>query len=209
MVRMFAGASTEEESRAYLQSRSTVLWKIMFWAFVTLLASQWLMYELIYPDVRPAYQGHIYVIGSGSLALMAFIWRVLLARRTLTLNQLFGIDLFYAAGSGTLLGAAALLAYDFPPAHYCCLIYGSFAMFTRAIVVPTSPRWTALISSVTVAPMLAASLVLAIYVDVMAPGPMFFISTLICGLNTQPTLFTWEKSVANTARRGIRNCTAL
>ena len=38
MIRI-GDATTDEEARAYLQARLTALWQVMFWAFVTLLAS--------------------------------------------------------------------------------------------------------------------------------------------------------------------------
>ena len=39
-------------SRAYLQSRLTVLYKLMFWAFSALMAFLWVAYRL-YPAIEP------------------------------------------------------------------------------------------------------------------------------------------------------------
>ena len=56
---------------------------------------------------------------------MGAVWRGPLLRRTLALTQLFGLDMLFSAGCGAILGAVALLAYSFPPAHYTCLVYAS------------------------------------------------------------------------------------
>jgi len=183
MVRMLAGASNEEEARAYLQARLVVLWKFMFWAYLILVASQWVLYELLYPEIRPHYQGAIYVIATGSLAMIALIWRGVLLRRTLTVGRLYALDMFFAASCGAVLGAVALLAYDFRPSHYTCLIYASFSVFTRAIVIPSSGRWTVMTAIATFIPMIGAALVLSIEITADAPGPVFFVgATLLSGV---------------------------
>lgn len=174
MVRILGGTATEEEARAYLQARLTVLWKVMFWAYVFVIASQWVLYELVYPDIRPEYQEYVYLMTSAALALMAFIWRGVLVRRALTLDQLNFLDIFYCGSSGIVIGAVALFAHDFPPSHYTCLIYASFGVFTRAIIVPSSGRWTAATSVATFIPISASALALALYAEIDAPGPVFF-----------------------------------
>jgi serine/threonine-protein kinase len=176
---VIGGATTEEEARASLQSRLTALWKIMFWAFVILVASQWVMYEFLYPTVRPQYQDAIYATATAGLGILALLWRGILMRRTLAVRQLDQLDMFFAIGCGVTLGAVALLAYDFPPSHYVCLIYGVFVVFTRAIIVPSTGRWTTLTSIATLAPMILAAFVLAISADVIAPGGMFFAAAAV------------------------------
>ena len=52
------------------------------------------------------------VIAAGLLAVMATLWRVLLVRRALPFRVLYGLDILYAAGIGSALGASALLAKD-------------------------------------------------------------------------------------------------
>jgi hypothetical protein len=184
MVRL-GDATTDEEARAYLQSRLTALWKVMFWAFVILIASQWVMYEMLYPRSKPHHQDTIYVTATCGLVLMALIWRGVLVRRTLSDGQLYGLDMFFAVGCGVILGVVALLASDFPPAHYVCLIYGVFVVFTRAIIMPSTGGWTALTSLGTLLPLVATAFVLALVADVIAPGPMFFIlAAVLAGVTT-------------------------
>jgi serine/threonine-protein kinase len=174
---------SEEDARASLQTRLILLWKVMFWAYVILVAAQWVLYELVYPEIRPLHQGAIYIIASSSLAVIAFIWRGVLMRRTLSILKLYGFDMVFSGGCGIVLGAIAILAWDFPPSHYTCLIYASFSVFTRAIVVPSSARWTLLTSLATLIPMVSAAAALSIRVDVMAPGPVFFVgATILSGV---------------------------
>ena len=184
MVQVLGGSSTsDEEARAYLQARLAVLYKVMFWAFVFIVAVQWVLYELMYPTVRPRYQSAVYVVASCGLAIMGLIWRGVLIRRKVSPAGLFGLDMFFAAGCGTVLGVVALLAYNFSPAHYTCLIYASFSVFTRAIIVPSSGRWTILTSTVALVPLVSAALVLTIIDAVDVPGPVFFVgAVLLCGV---------------------------
>src|SRR5262245_66415130 len=115
MVRAW-GVSSEEESRAYLQARLTLLYKIMFWAYVLLVASQAVLWEAsALKDKKPQHQNWIYVAAVSALCLMAVLWRGFLVRRKLAFASLYFLDFFYAAGSGLVLGMAALFAYDYPP----------------------------------------------------------------------------------------------
>jgi serine/threonine-protein kinase len=163
MPAMWGGVGSEEESREHLQSRLTTLWKVMFWAFMAVVLSQLLLYEVFYPEVKPRYQNVIYAIATVGLVLMAFIWRGVLVRNAkLSLSMLYGFDTFYSIASGAILGAVAVCAYDFSPAHYVCLIYAVYAVFTRAIVVPSSFERTLIVSTFNFVPMIGAALWLAL-----------------------------------------------
>src|SRR2546421_12741323 len=107
---MVAGWQTsDEESRAHLQARLEVLSKLMFWSFVALLSSIALLYW-IYDWLEPVHNVDIYWWSGGGLAVLAVIWRGLLARRALSPAQLHAIDLFYGAGTGFLFGVSGYLA---------------------------------------------------------------------------------------------------
>jgi eukaryotic-like serine/threonine-protein kinase len=180
MVRILGASGSEEEARAYLQTRLTGLWKVMFWAFVFLVSSQWVLYELLYPDIRPRYQSAIYVLATVALTTMALIWRGVLVRRALTITALYGLDLLFSVGIGFALGAVAVLAWDFPPSHYTCLIYASFGVFTRAIAVPSSARWTLLTSTGTFIPMAIAAVPLTLFANIAnVPKPVFFVGAVM------------------------------
>lgn len=165
----------EEESREYLQARLTTLWKVMFWAFVSLIGSQLLLYEQFYPSLKPQYQNVIYLVATVGLVLMALIWRGVLVRNPkLSVKTLYGIDTFYSTASGATLGVAAICAYNFPPSHYVCLIYAAYAVFTRAIVVPSSFRRTLIVSTLNFAPVVGAALFLTFYGNILVPKGVFF-----------------------------------
>jgi hypothetical protein len=146
-----SGLASDEESRGYLQGRLEALSELMFWSFVVLLAFMALMYWQ-YPDREPRHENVIVYISSAGLLLLACAWRFLLARGRLTIQQLYGIDMFYAIGTGVVLGASGYLASDKPISGPACLIYAGLMVLVRAILVPSSGRRTAVIASLTMLP---------------------------------------------------------
>src|SRR5262245_42579828 len=88
---LVAAAPNEQESRAFVQQRVTALFKLMFWSFVGLVAFLAGLYT-VYPGDAPDARISIYVLASVALAAMAFIWRVLLLRRALSVTALHRLD---------------------------------------------------------------------------------------------------------------------
>src|SRR6476659_5234229 len=81
MIRVpWTTGTSEEEARAYLQTRLTVFYKLMFWCFLTLVAFLYAAYS-VYPTIAPVGQKWVWLAFTGSLAMMAAIWRGLLLRR--------------------------------------------------------------------------------------------------------------------------------
>jgi serine/threonine-protein kinase len=168
-----------EESRAYLQARLTLFTKLMFTAIVTLMAFLLVMYTA-YP-IAPRHNDLIFGGAIAELAAMAFIWRGLLVRRTLSVQTLYRIDLVYAVFIGISFGLSAALSEDLRPAAYAALVYGSFTVFTRALVVPSSGRRTAIVSTCTWVPMLAAAIWLGATSEQELPGPAFVLGCIVFG----------------------------
>ena len=78
----------------------------------------------------------------------------MLLRRTLTTEQLHLIDLFYAICTGFAFGASAWFAKQLrPSAAYGCLLYASFMVLVRAIVIPSTGGRTAVTGTLTFLPM--------------------------------------------------------
>ena len=101
------------------------------------------------------------MIAAAGVAIMGILWRGVLARdRPVRREILNAIDLFYAMGAGTVIAAAAVIAYDFRPAGYTCFIYACDAVLTRALVVPSSGRRTAVASTLAFVPMLVPAVAL-------------------------------------------------
>ena len=111
------GMQSDEEARAYLQARLATLSKLMFGSFAALLGFLMLLYQA-YPLIEPKHDDWILVGGAVGLAILAFLWRVILVRRTLSVVGLDRIDTFFAGGTGMCFGAAAYIAQDFRPAAY-------------------------------------------------------------------------------------------
>ncbi|MEO8844249.1 MAG: serine/threonine-protein kinase [Kofleriaceae bacterium] len=173
MLRAQLGAgATEEESRARLQHRLTTLYKVMFWANAALLAFLQLMYRTT-ATYEPKNDPWIFLIATVAIASMALVWRVQLVGRARSFAVLHGIDTFFTLGSGVVFSVAALLAYDFQPSAYTCLIYQCFALLTRALLVPSTGRRTAVLGAASFLPMTAVGLVLAIEVPLEVRGPVY------------------------------------
>jgi serine/threonine-protein kinase len=181
MLRLWGEATSEEESRTYFQTRLTVLFKLMFWSFVALIAFLFSMYTFT-STKGPALNNWVYLVSGIGLAIMAFIWRVLLVRRELSFEALHGIDLFYCTGCGLVIGGSALISYDFRPSAYTCVIYACFAVLTRALVLPSTERRTAVASTLTFVPTTIAAAILAWKWPQELPRAAFFVGYLVVAI---------------------------
>src|SRR5262249_51566948 len=114
-------ATSDDDSRAYLQTRMTLYSKLMFWSIVALLVFLAAMYRT-YPRIEPRNQDIVFIGAAVLLGIMAILWRVFLLRRTLSFRALYGLDLVYATGIGGAFALGALLAKDFRPAGYAALM---------------------------------------------------------------------------------------
>jgi serine/threonine-protein kinase len=171
-------APTEEEARAFLQTRVTALFKLMFWSLVALLGFLWGLYTTD-PRDAPEQRNLVYLIAGAGLAVMAFLWRVLLVRRPLSVKALYRIDLAYSVGIGGAFGAAAYLQSDLRASGYLSVVYSTFTVFARALIVPSSGRRTALTSAATMLPMTIAASALAVLTEQDVPGPVYFVGYLL------------------------------
>ncbi len=182
MLRVQATPAIDAETaRADLQSRLALLFKLMFWSFAALLAFLWCLYR-VYPDYEPANQAWVYVIGAGGLAIMGVLWRGVLTGKPLRREVLHAIDLFYAMGTGSVIASAAVIANDLRPSAYTCLIYACDAVLTRALVVPSSGRRTAVASTLAFVPMAVAGIVLVYIREQEIPGPAYFLGFLVVAI---------------------------
>jgi serine/threonine-protein kinase len=178
---LWRSGSTADDARAYLQARMTLFSKLMFWSIVALLVFLYAMYE-IYPGVRPRHNDIIFAGAIALLAVMMAIWQVPLVRRTLSVTALYRLDIIYAAGIGTAFAVSAALAAEFHPAGYTTLMYAAFTVFLRAIVVPSSGRRTAIMSTLVFVPVWVAAVVVALETRQEIPGPAFVVGALVLGV---------------------------
>ncbi len=167
------GAS-DEGVRAYLQTRLTVLYKLMFWSFSALMAFLWAAYRR-YPEIEPRNNYLVFIAFASGLVTMAVLWRGVLVRRTLTIAQLHALDVFYALGANSIIAFCAVVSSDQRQAAYTCLIYSCFVILTRALIVPSTGRRTARVSALATIPMAISAAIVSAVVwpgpkDVRAPG---------------------------------------
>jgi serine/threonine-protein kinase len=156
-----SGAS-EDEARAYLHARMLVLWRLMFWCFVVLVVFLAGAYA-VYPEIQPVRQSYVYLGFAAGLVSMIVIQRVWLVRPSLSIKALEAIDTFYVVGSGLIIAMCAVASIDRRQAAYTCLLYACFAVLTRALIVPSTGRRTAIVTSVGFVPMSIGAVILAYY----------------------------------------------
>jgi eukaryotic-like serine/threonine-protein kinase len=168
------GSSGDEDARAFLQNRTAVYARVLFWAFVTLRGLEVVLYAS-YPEIKPRLYSWILCTGMFGLIAMAVCWRGFLIRRQLSVAILSRVDLAFTVSSGVVFGATALLAYDRAESAYTCLIYACFLVFTRALVVPSTGRRTATVSALAIAPLVIAAAGLALWTTQEIPGVAYFI----------------------------------
>jgi serine/threonine-protein kinase len=166
-------ASHDEDARTQMQLRLNAYAKLMFWSFVALLSFLGLAYRFVLGPRAPKYSDYVIAGAFAMLAVMALIWRVLLARGARTIPTLQKIDLLFATAIGLTFGASAVGQYDLQAAGYTTLIFTCFQVFTRALIVPSSARRTAVVSGATFAPVIAAAVTLGLRGKTELPAPAF------------------------------------
>jgi eukaryotic-like serine/threonine-protein kinase len=194
----FVAHERDEEARAYLQERLERLSGLMFWAFVVLLGFTFLMY-FGYPEIEPPNEDVINVFSLIGVISLAIIWRMFLVRKTLTMEQLHRIDAIYAITTGFAFGASAWFAKELRPSAYGCLLYASFMVLLRAIVVPSTGTRTTITGILTFLPMTCVAILVSghqelppwafIIADLVVSGIIILLATigsnLIYGLRRQ------------------------
>jgi hypothetical protein len=180
-ARAWSAGSSGDTARAYLQARLTLFSKLMFWSIVALLVFLTAMYR-IYPRVEPRDNAVIFVGATVLLAIMAVVWRAVLMRRALSFRALYGLDVIFATGIGSSFATSAVLAMDLLPATYTTFMYAVFTVFMRAIVVPSSGRRTAIMSTLTFVPVWIAGFVVTRMRTIDLPAPAFVVGGLLLGI---------------------------
>ncbi len=168
----------DEESRAYLQQRLSVLSKLMFWSFIVLLGSMLGLYTR-YPQIEPADNNNIYIIATIGVLTLAIIWRGFLVRRQLPLKVLYAIDYFYAAGTGSIFASAAYIASDLHLSAMVNLLWAILVTFLRTIVIPSTGTRSAVAGTLTFSPLMLAALGLSLTTTQELPSDAYFMSALM------------------------------
>src|ERR1043165_1489542 len=110
------------ETRAFLQERIALLFRIMFWSVVALVGFLAVLYAADV-DNAPGARNSVYALSAAGVGAMGFIWRVILVRRPVQLRTLYALDLLYSLGIGTSFGVSAYLQHDLHASAYLSAIY--------------------------------------------------------------------------------------
>ncbi|HUS31635.1 MAG TPA: serine/threonine-protein kinase, partial [Kofleriaceae bacterium] len=129
-----------------------MLWRLMFAAYAALGIFLAVAYTQ-YPDIKPQYQLYVYGAFTVGLAVMALQYAFILRKPFLSMRQLHSLDTFYVIASLSIIAFCAVVSFDRRQAAYSCLIYSCFAVLTRALIVPSTGRRTAIVTSIGYIPM--------------------------------------------------------
>ncbi len=155
MIRAPWGHGTPEaESRAFLQERLALHMKVLFWCFVALMAFIAVTYYVYrHEGVIPQRQSLVWAAFAVGLTSQAVLWRGVLLRRQLTFEQLQAIDVVFTVGANAIIAACAMFAVDKRQSAYTCLLYTCWTVLTRALLVPSTGKRTAVITAIAMVPM--------------------------------------------------------
>jgi serine/threonine-protein kinase len=171
--------SSDEEARAYYQTRLAFLFKLMFWSLIALCGFLGGMYLLCTGVPRDNLM-LVFVGSAFGLTTMAFVWWRLVGK-PLSLATLYRLDLVYSVGIGASFGASAYLQYKLHAAGYLSLLWGAFTVYARALIVPSSGRRTAIASIAAFVPMTLAAAALSPLGQEM-PGWAYFLGYLFLAI---------------------------
>jgi serine/threonine-protein kinase len=153
--------ASREEARTYLQQRLALLSKLWFFIFWVLVVGVWALYEL-YPEKRPADAAIIHGFAYAALAGLTIIWYTL-GRRSYSIAALYRIDAVYGLFVGVAFGISLYLNYNQRAGVYAAFIWEIFAVFSRVLIVPSTPSRSAIVSTLSLMPLVLAGVLQSIH----------------------------------------------
>src|SRR5688500_3926865 len=157
---MWAGITSHEEARAFVQRRLAVFAKLWLCLLPVFLVAVIGFYRL-YPDLRPSRSPFVQTVALATLVPLVIVWYVALLRRTLTLPTLYAIDAINLVGIGALFGLSAYASSELKVAMFTTFIWHTFVVVGRVFIVPSSPARTALVTTASYLPLVAAMILVA------------------------------------------------
>jgi serine/threonine-protein kinase len=166
--------ASQEEVRAHVQERLRIFSKMLFWIFWLLVVFLFALYDM-HPETRPERAWIVHWFALVGLGGMAVIWFFTLHRSRPSLEVLYALDIAYGLYVGLVFGMSAYFSSDLTPAIYAALIWHTFYVFSRAIVVPSSTRRTLVVTTLSCVPLLIACAALGVrYPErTLLPGESF------------------------------------
>jgi serine/threonine-protein kinase len=149
-----------DEVRAHVQTRLRLMAGLIFWVCLALFGFVLAMYEL-YPDTRPRGAALVHRIALVGLGALGAIWGIAM-RRPLAIQILYRVDALMVLCVGGVFGLSAYVNSDQRAAVWAAFIWHTFTVFSRALIVPSTGRRTAVIGGVSYIPFFAAGVGMAI-----------------------------------------------
>jgi serine/threonine-protein kinase len=154
-------AATDEEARAYLQSRVSLFSILVFWATASLLGFVRGLYA-IYPQTEPINVEIVHAISAIGLVTLGTIWTFGLRRRETSIAGLYRIDLAVTIVAGSILGLSMGLSPEQRAAVWIALVWQIWVVLGRSLLVPSTPRRTLVVSTLSFLPIVVAGITMAI-----------------------------------------------
>jgi serine/threonine-protein kinase len=174
---MTSGGSHGVEARAYLQARLRLLSLVLRWGFGGFMAFVAGLY-VRYPTMKPASAPYV-LAGAAGLVAVLFLGGKVLLRRTRPMRMLRALDVTYSICFGLWLACSAFFSPELRAAGYTALLLGIFVVFTRAIILPTSARRTAVLSSMLLGCLMISAIALAATTEQDLPPIPFVIGAVV------------------------------
>jgi serine/threonine-protein kinase len=195
-----------EEARAYLQERITLFSKLLLTGFLILVAFVLSLYA-IFPHTRPAHADIVHGIAIASLVALGIISYAALHRHRVSIVALYRLDALYAIGVGCAFGVSAFFSSDQPANSF---IWHTFMVFGRGIIVPSTGRRTAVVTTCSFLPLLIAGVALAMLApERLAIPPVAFVLGGILFAVFAVVLATTGSRVIYGLRREVREARQL
>jgi serine/threonine-protein kinase len=153
--------ASREEVRGYLQRRLELLARVWFWCFWILLGFVVVLYEL-YPEIEPARVAIVYAVATPGVTALGLVWYHVLARGTPRFEVLYFIDGLFAVVVGTILSLTAYFQSELLPAVWSAVVWHTFWVFSRVIILPSTARRTAIVTAISFVPFVVAGVTISI-----------------------------------------------
>ncbi len=153
-------AASAEEIRVHVQTRLRLMSGLIFWVCLALFGFVLILYQL-YPDERPLGAALVHRFAIVGLAVLGVLWGVFM-RRPLGINVLYRLDAMITLGIGGVFGLSAYVNSEQRAAVWAAFIWHTFTVFSRALVVPSTGRRSAVIGAASYVPLWLAGLASAL-----------------------------------------------
>ncbi len=197
--------SPRTEHRDYLQARLVVFYRLVFFVYLPLFAMN--AFYAKYPEIKPRYADTSTVVSVIALVAVGSIWRGLVRYR-LSVTALHTIEIVAGVLNGVQLASAAFFNSELHLAAPAVVVYAYWWVFARALIVPSSGRWTGIVSSAVFVPVVAAAAGLAITIPQEVP-PLVYVFGAVTWCAVAVVLSATGSRILYGLRRQIRKAMQL